>query len=215
LVLIALGSLWRLSLAVEPVAGCTPPGGTQAASGRSPLSPALLAEKVTTWPETGLGLMYARASHARLCWSQSTDYYVALHADRFAPDATNLGDIVISPGFQLNRAELRALAGHEAHHRSQWAVLTVLGGPFAFPIAYGIDNFFFPASRNHFERLAGLEAGLYPRTGTGPVLGPPQIAVLVIVPVGIALLIARRRRNSKSSSRGPETDVSTGHLDKP
>jgi hypothetical protein len=54
----------------------------------------------------------------------------------------------------------------------QWAVLTVIGGPLAFPVAYGIDDFFFPGSRNHFERLAGLEQGGYAHVGTGPVQVP-------------------------------------------
>jgi hypothetical protein len=70
---------------------------------------------------------------------------------------------------------------------------------------YGIDNFFFPGSRNHFERMAGLEAGLYPRTGTGPILGPAQIAVLVILPVaGLVIWLTIRRR--RAVSRQPRSD---------
>lgn len=66
----------------------------------------------------------------------------------------------------------------QARHRAQWAAGTLAGGPFAFPAAYGIVDFFFPASRNVFERQAGLGSGGYRHAGTGPVLGPAQLAAL-------------------------------------
>jgi hypothetical protein len=117
--------------------------------------------------------------------------------------ATNLGDIVLSPGFDISREQLTTLVKHEARHRSQWAVGTVIGGPIAFPVAYAIDNFFFPGSRNHFERLAGLESGGYEHSGTGPVLGAAQLAALgaLAVIIVLALYRARRRRPSTSSRR--------------
>ena len=71
----------------------------------------------------------------------------------------NMGDVVLTPGFDISREELMTLAGHEARHRPQWALATAIGGPLAFPVAYAIDDFFFPGSRNHFERQAGLESG--------------------------------------------------------
>lgn len=98
------------------------------------------------------------------------------------------------------------LAAHEARHRPQWAVATVIGGPFAFPVVYTVDDFFFPGPRNHFERMAGLESGGYQHEGHGPVLGPPQIAVLCAVPVAIAggwLVVRRRRRRSRTEHRAP------------
>jgi hypothetical protein len=78
----------------------------------------------------------------------------------------------------MPRESLKALVQHEAAHRTQWAVGTVIGGPAAFPIAYGVTYFFFPGARNPFERLAGLESGGCTPSGTGPVLGPAQLAVL-------------------------------------
>jgi hypothetical protein len=115
--------------------------------------------------------------------------------------AMTLGDIVLTPGFNISREQLRTLTGHEARHRAQWAVLTVIGGPFAFPIAYAIDDFFFPGPRNHFERQAGLEAGGYPHLGTGPVLGPAQFAALGVLAaiILLALLVTRRRRASTAT----------------
>ena len=107
----------------------------------------------------------------------------------------NVGDILLTPGFKMSKAELRTLIGHEARHRAQWAVLTVIGGPRAFPVAYGIDDFFFPGSRNHFERLAGLDAGRYAHVGTGPVLGPAQFAVLgALAAIIVVALVGARHR---------------------
>lgn len=91
------------------------------------------------------------------------------------------------------------LAAHEARHRPQWAVATVIAGPFAFPVAYTVDDFFFPGPRNHFERMAGLESGGYRHEGHGPVLGAPQIAVLCAVPVAVVggWIVVRRRRKRR------------------
>jgi hypothetical protein len=81
-------------------------------------------------------------------------------------------------------------------HRTQWAVGTASGGPLAFPIVYGITNFFFPGARNPFEKMAGLENGFYTPSGTGPVLGPAQLAVLSalgVVIVVVPLVVVYRR----------------------
>jgi hypothetical protein len=77
----------------------------------------------------------------------------------------------------------------------------------AFPIGYAIDDFFFPGSRNHFERLAGLEAGGYAHVGTGPVLGPAQFAALgaLAAIIVVALLAARQRRLRRDLATGPDT----------
>jgi hypothetical protein len=197
LVLIAVGTTWRVTAAVQSVPPCSPPDSRQTTAYRD-LDAPLLAEKALTWPETGLGMLYSRVDRAHVCFSRSAGFYVSVHADQIAgAHATNVGDIVLSPRLTLTRQEMRALAGHEARHRPQWAVATVIAGPLAFPIAYAIDNFFFPGSRNHFERQAGLESGLYPRSGAGPVLGPAQITVLVaLAGVGAFLAIRRRRRSA-------------------
>jgi hypothetical protein len=213
LVIIAIGAIWRLVIAIQPVSACSPPGGAQAATRDHPFSVSLVAQKTATWPETGIGLLYTRASGAHVCWSRSADYYVAVHADNIAgARAMNMGDIVLTPGFNISREELRTLAGHEARHRAQWAVGTVIGGPFAFPVAYAIDDFFFPGARNHFERQAGLGSGNYSHSGTGPVLGPAQLAavgVLAVIMV-VALLGARHRRASTRSHSGADTGYGHG-----
>jgi hypothetical protein len=208
LVIIAVGAVWRLVIAIQPVAACSPPGGAQPVTRSGPYNASLVAQKTATWPETGIGLLYTRASGGHVCWSRSADYYVAVHAANPAgARAMNMGDIVLTPGFNISREELRTLAGHEARHRAQWAVVTVIGGPFAFPVAYAIDDFFFPGSRNHFERQAGLESGRYRHTGTGPVLGSAQLAALGVLAVIIvvALLGARHRHASTRSRSGADT----------
>jgi hypothetical protein len=85
-----------------------------------------------------------------------------------------VGDIVLTPGFNISREQLETLVGHEARHRAQWAVGTLIGGPFAFPVAYAVEDFFFPGSRNIFERQAGLTSGGYRHVGTEPVFGPAR-----------------------------------------
>lgn len=206
LALIAVGSAWRLGAAVESVPACSPPGGPGEPSGRGSLDASLLAQQAATWPETGIGLAYAGASGAHVCWSRSQDYYVAVNEHHIAGSrAMNMGDIVLTPGFHISRQELRTLVDHEARHRMQWAVLTVIGGPFLFPVAYAIDDFFFPGSRNLFERLAGLQSGGYRHEGLGPVLGPAQLAVLsalgAVITAGL-LVVYRRRASARSGGRG-------------
>jgi hypothetical protein len=207
LVIIAVGSAGRLDAVFQPTPACSPPGGAQSArSGRVDVS--LVAQEVATWPETGIGLLYSRGRDAHVCLSRSAYYYVAVHADNIAgTKAMTLGDIVLTPGFDVSSEQLRTLIGHEARHRAQWTIGTVIGGPLAFPVAYAIDDFFFPGPRNHFERLAGLTSGGYTHSGTGPVLGPVQFATLGVLAavIVVALLAVRRRRLRRSPAPGADT----------
>ena len=133
----------------------------------------------------------------------SGGYYVAVHADNIAgTNAMTVGDIVLTPGFSIGKAHLRRLIQHEAKHRAQWAIGTAIGGPFLFPVAYGIENFFFPGPRNLFERQAGLYGGGYRHVGYGPAMGPAQWAMLgVIVVLAAVILLGARRRHAVRRSR--------------
>ena len=210
LAIVAVGAVWRFAVAFESVPPCSPPGGAQAATRSSPFHPSLLAQQAATWPETGIGLLYAQASGGRVCLSRAADYYVAVLAR--APGgakALTMGDVLLSPGFKISKQALRTLIGHEARHRAQWAVLTVIGGPLAFPVAYGVDDFFFPGPRNHFERMAGLEAGGYAHVGTGPVLGPAQDAKRsVLAAIIVVALFAAWRRRASTTSRSARQQTS-------
>jgi len=112
----------------------------------------------------------------------------------------NVGDVVLSPPFRSVHEE-QEVAAHEARHRSQWAVLTVIGGPLAFPILYGVDDFFFPGSRSHFERLAGLKSGGYEHEGIAPVIGWPQLVALLVAGALIVVFGYRRLRLRRPERR--------------
>jgi len=202
LLVIALGAVWRLVILVDPVRACSPPSGRLAANS---LNAAVVAQKAATWPETGVGILYSQAEGAQVCWSRTANNYVAVNADNIAgTSAMTVGDVVLTPGFTIPRVNREKLVAHEARHRVQWAIGTVIAGPLAFPVAYAIDEFFFPGSRNHFEREAGLDTGGYSSSGTGPVLGPAQLAVLSAVAVIIVLapFVVRRRRAAARSRDG-------------
>lgn len=200
LLVIAVGAAWRLVTAVRPAPECAPPGGPLPAS---PLTGWVVAQKAATWAETGIGILYSQADGAHLCFSRAENYYVALNADHIAGARfMTVGDVVLKPGLDLPRDDLKALVEHEARHRTQWAAGTVIGGPLAFPVAYGVADFFFPGERNPFERMAGLESGGYTPSGTGPVLGPAQLAVLSAAGaavVAVPFAVARRRRAAPGS----------------
>lgn len=201
LFVIALGTAWRLGTAIRPVPECQPPGGPLPGP---PPSAEVWAEKVATWPETGIGILYTQATGALICYARQRNYYVALREDDIAGDrAVTIGDIVMKPTFNMPRADLVGLVEHESVHRTQWAVLTVLAGPAAFPIAYGITNFFFPGAHNPFERAAGLDRGFYKPADADPVLGPPQISVLAALAAFIFLapLVVHRRRQAAARAR--------------
>ena len=200
LLVIALGATWRLVIVVKPVPECSPPGGPLPAS---PLSAQVVAEKAATWAETGIGILYSQATGAHMCFVRLENYYVALNANHIAgAQAVTVGDVVLKPELDMPRDDLKGLVGHEARHRTQWAVGTAIGGPLAFPVAYAVDDFFFPGPRNHFERLAGLEAGGYGQTSTGPVLGPAQFAVLgLLAAIMVVALFGARHRRASARSR--------------
>lgn len=198
LLLVGVGIVWRSKVAFDTVATCRAPSGEETISPHRQTNGVIVAEKVVTWPETGIGLLYGNAAHASLCWYQPADYYVDFHSGRFAgARIMNVGDVTLAPPFNTAVHSGDAVADHEARHRSQWAVVTALGGPLAFPVLYGVDDFFFPGPRNHFERLAGLESGGYTHAGIAPVIGWPQVVVLVAIAALIAVLVYRRLRRRR------------------
>lgn len=207
LAIVGVGVGWRSDVAARGVAQCAESPGVAARH----LNAELLMEKVVTWPETGVAMLYAHAIGSSLCRYPPADYYVDFHSGRLLGTRTmNVGDAVLAPPFDTAVHRGEAVADHEANHRPQWAVATVVGGPFAFPIIYGIDDFFFPGDRNHFERLAGLESGRYRHTGYAPVLGWPQIGVLIAVGALVALVVyrrLRRRHRARPAARPHSTAV--------
>lgn len=85
---------------------------------------------------------------------------------------------------------VEAIARHESRHVDQWTVATLVGGPLALPAGYYVDSLFFPLSRNHFERNAGLEDGGY---DVPPDFGPSPLWWPLVVTTALLLLVLRRR----------------------
>lgn len=199
LAIVGVGIGWRSKVAFQTVATCRAPSGEKTTSPYRGANAVIVAEKVITWPETGIGMLYGDVAGASLCWYQPADYYVDFHSGTFAgARIMNVGDVTLAPPFNTAVQSGKAVADHEARHRSQWAVVTAIGGPFAFPILYGALDFFFPGARNPFEKLAGLESGGYQHTGVGPVIGWPQAIVLVLAAALIAALVWRRVRRRRA-----------------
>jgi hypothetical protein len=131
LLVIAVGATSRLAIVIKPVPECSPPGGPLPAS---PLSAQVVAEKAATWAETGIGILYSQATGAHVCFSRAENYYVALNANHIAgARAMTLGDVVLKPGLDMPREDLKGLVEHEVRHRTQWAVGTAAEGPWHFP----------------------------------------------------------------------------------
>ncbi|WP_132215550.1 hypothetical protein [Kribbella steppae] len=100
------------------------------------------------------------------------------------------GYVRYGPNISSTRGNEMQLARHESRHTDQWAVLTLIGGPLAFPAAYYADGAFFPFSRNHFERAASLSDGGYPTPPDNKPAPLPAAAAAISV---VLLLVLRRR----------------------
>jgi hypothetical protein len=148
-------------------------------------------------------MLYGDVIGASQCYYTPADYYVDYHSGRYAgARIVNIGDVTLTPPLDTRVHSGQEVAAHEARHRSQWAVVTALGGPYAFPILYGIDDFFFPGSRNHFERQADLNSGGYTHVGIGPVIQWPQLLVLLAVAALIATFVWRKIRRREVGAVG-------------
>lgn len=121
------------------------------------------------------------------------------------------------PNISGTRSNEVELARHESRHTDQWAVGTLIGGPLAFPLAYYTDSVFFPGSRNHFERAAGLADGNYPApTDNNPAPMPGAVPVAAVV---LVLLLRRpirwlRRIHTERNAHGTGTSHLGPHLDR-
>ena len=104
--------------------------------------------------------------------------------------ARETGSMRYGPNISRHRGEEAALVRHESRHIDQWAFGSIVAGPLSFPVLYFVDEAFFPLSRNHFERAAGLAGGGYPPAPDNwPAPHWPEVTALLVV----AALLARRR----------------------
>lgn len=145
--------------------------------------------QVLTAPVSGLARHYVNNRGGGLCEVGSMT--LAFLPSAASDSGVAVGSVVLT-GAQssIRQGNWEALASHESRHVTQWATLTLTGGPLAMPLLYAVDEAFFPQSRNHFERAAGLDDGGYPRPdGFGP---RPQWAKVGVI--GLLLVTAGRRR---------------------
>lgn len=151
-----------------------------------------LTRDVVTAPLTGIVDTYATARGMWVCSRGATSVAVLPHAaGTGGASATTIGDLLIVHGRgSLDPGHTAAVGRHESRHTGQWTVFTMLGGPIALPVLYGVDEAFFPGARNQFERAAGLRDGGYAQpSGFGP---KPQWDAIAAI-LGVGLLLGRRR----------------------
>lgn len=155
----------------------------------------LQTRQLLTAPVTGLARHYVNDRGGGLCEAGSMTLAFLPSA---ASDSTfAVGNVVLAGDRSpMREGNGKALARHESRHVTQWATLTLAGGPLAMPLLYSVDEAFFPYSRNHFERAAGLDDGDYPHPGSfGPQLQWAKVGVLGM------LLVAIGRRRLRWTSR--------------
>jgi hypothetical protein len=149
----------------------------------------LQTRQLLTAPVTGLARHYVNDRGGGLCEAGSMTLAFLPSA---ASDSTVAVGSVVLTGDQspMSQGNGKALAHHESRHVTQWATLTLAGGPLAMPLLYSVDEAFFPHSRNHFERAADLNDGGYRHPeGFGP---RPQWAKVGVL--GMLLVTLGRRR---------------------
>jgi len=120
----------------------------------------LQTRQVLTAPVSGLARHYLNDRGGGLCEAGSLTLAFLPSAASDSPFA--VGSIVVTGDqAEMREGKRKALASHESRHVSQWATLTLLGGPSAMPLLYAADDAFYPHARNHFERAADLDDGGY------------------------------------------------------
>ncbi|NMO53866.1 hypothetical protein HH310_22120 [Actinoplanes sp. TBRC 11911] len=118
--------------------------------------------QVITAGNSGLALAYGKALGGQFCDYVPNGTLLGRMKDGFARGGTTYGHTYLtSLEPQLVYSDMAPVMRHESRHTDQWALFTLLGGPVAFPLAYGVDDVFAPGPYNNFERDAGLADGGY------------------------------------------------------
>ena len=141
--------------------------------------------RALTTPVTGLTRHFMAERGGGMCDGGSM-MLASMPAEASGASMT-VGSVVLTDsGSSLRRGASTKLARHESRHVSQWAFLTLVAGPAAMPALYVADDAFFPESRNHFERAAGLWAGGYERPESfGPRVDWPKAGLVVLILWGL------------------------------
>jgi hypothetical protein len=148
----------------------------------------LQTRQALTAPISGLARHYVADRGGGLCQGRSMT--LAFLPSAASDSSFAVGSTVVTDQPSMTEGNWKPLARHESRHVTQWATLTLTAGPLAMPLLYAVDEAFFPESRNHFERAAGLDDGGYAYPdGFGP---QPQWAKVGVI--GMLLLAVGRRR---------------------
>lgn len=146
----------------------------------------LQTRQVLTAPVSGLARNYADNRGGGLC--EGTSMTLAFLPSGASDSGLAVGSVVLTGAeSSVREGDWEAMARHESRHVTQWATLSLAGGPLAMPLLYAVDQALFPESRNHFELAAGLADGGYERpdgTGPRPEWGKVALIVLVLVIAG-------------------------------
>lgn len=146
-------------------------------------------------PATGAALTWAAGHGGTICRSHGGEMVAVLRSG-YARAGTTVGNTFLTSEDTVhNRGP--ELYGHEGRHVDQWALVSGLAGPLAFPLAYITVESVAPEGRNVFERWAGLSAGGYDLPdGPGP--GPSRVALLIVV----VLVVVVERGTLRRAARG-------------
>lgn len=158
----------------QNVSGNSPPHCSPTASADAPASvrhSPIDVAGAAVWPRTrqaltapvsGLARAYVNERGGGMCELGSMTW--AFLPSAAADSGIAIGGVVLTESeTSTSASNWEALARHESRHVTQWATLTLVGGPLAMPVLYMVDDAVFPHSRNHFERDASLQDGGYHR----------------------------------------------------
>jgi hypothetical protein len=147
--------------------------------------------QVITAGNSGLAVAYGKSLGAQICDYVPNGTLLGRMSDGYARGGTTYGHTYLtSLEPQRVYSEMAPVMRHESRHTDQWALFTLLGGPVAFPLAYGVDDFFEPGPFNNFERDAGLADGGYVLPDTPS----PTTTRLILAAAIAALVIFERHR---------------------
>jgi hypothetical protein len=147
--------------------------------------------QVITAGNSGLAVAYAKSLGAQICDYVPNGTLLGRMNDGFARGGTTYGHTYLtSRQPERTFSEMAPVMRHESRHTDQWALFSLLGGPIAFPIAYGVDDVFAPGPYNNFERDAGLADGGYVLPDTPS----PTTTRLIVAGAIAAVFIFERHR---------------------
>ncbi len=215
--LLILGAGVRTQMAATPVVGCDAHISVDAgeAAGELHVGPSShwwgATRQTVTAPISGVALMATHAAGMDHC-SGSSVVVAFLSPPNAESGGSVVGNVFVTwipesggpevalpgqesyarfgPAAEDDPTQIESIARHESRHVDQWTVATLLGGPLAMPTGYFLDSLFFPMSRNHFERHAGLADGGY----DAPADYGPKPLWLPLAVTGLLVLLALRRR---------------------